>query len=175
MDKRILIPLEGKPTDEAAISHAVSIARERPANLTLLQVITIAADGPGGLGKQFQMEAGSSGWRRERRAKELLASLERRLQLAGVAVETALVVGDRSEADEIVVFAHEQGFDLIVMAADGRPWWKRALFGCPSDGVLHKSLVPALFVNDGTRRQRVARREKVAGHPVMAMLGSASL
>jgi nucleotide-binding universal stress UspA family protein len=175
MYHKILIALEGKPTDEAAVNHAITLAREISAKVTLLWVVAIAADGPGGLGKQMQTEAGSSGWHRRMRGEETLANLQRRLQLSGLHVETALIIGDRSVADEIVAFAEEGKFDLILMAADGRPWWQRALFGCPADGVQHKASMPTMFVSDGTRRQRVTTRKKVEFNQTMAILGSPQL
>lgn len=175
MYQHILIALEGKSTDEAVIAHTTNLAQKIGARVTLLQVITVAADGPGGLGKQFQTELGSRGWQRKQRAVETLAKLEKRLQLEGLIVKTALVIGDRGEADEIVAFADEGNYDLIVMAADGRPRWQRALFGGPADGVHHNATVPTLFVSDGTRRARVITREAPPVNTVMAALGSPSI
>lgn len=175
MYKNILIALEGKPTDEAVILHTTALAKKIAATVTLLQVITVAADGPGGLGKQFQTELGSNGWRRKNRAQETLGKLEKRLGLSGLYVNTALIVGDRSDADEIVAFADEGGYDLIVMAADGRPWWQRALFGCPADGVHRKASVPTLFIGDGTRRARVTERNAPPVNATMAAFGSPGL
>ena len=51
-------------------------------------------------------------------------------------------------------------FDLIVMAADGRPWWQRAFFGGIADGVHHKATMPTLFVSDGSRREKIASKQK---------------
>lgn len=175
MYQNILVALEGKLTDEAAINHAMNLAKETSASVTLLQVITVAADGPGGFGLQFQLELGSSGWRRRNKAEETLAKHKARLRLNGFNIDTVLLVGDRSEADEIVDYADKDGCDLIVMAADGRPLWQRALFGCPVDGVQRKSSVPTLFVSDGTRRKRVARREKEHANPIIAAFGGANL
>jgi nucleotide-binding universal stress UspA family protein len=175
MYKKILIALEGEPTDEAAINHAMILAREVYAKVVLLWVVTIAAEGPSGLGRQFQIEEGSSGWHRRMKGEKTLANLQRRLQLSGLYVETALIIGDRSIADEIVAFAEKEKFDLIIMAADGRPWWRRALFGCPADGVQHKASMPTMFVSDGTRRQKVVTRQKVKFNPTMAILGSPQL
>lgn len=175
MYQKILIALEGKPTDEAAVNHAITFAREVSAKVTLLWVVAIAADGPSGLGKQLQIEEGSSGWHRRKKGQKTLANLQRRLQLSDQHVETALIIGDRSVADEIVAFAEDGKFDLIIMAADGRPWWRRALFGCPADGVQHKASIPTMFVSDGTRRQKVVTRKKVKFNQTMAILGSPQL
>ena len=51
-------------------------------------------------------------------------------------------------------------FDLIVMAADDRPWWQRAFSGSIADGVHHKATVPTLFVSDGSRREKVTSKQK---------------
>jgi nucleotide-binding universal stress UspA family protein len=172
MYQHILIALESKPTDEAAIAHATALARQVAAKVTLLRVVTVAADGAGGLGKQFQTEPGSNGWRRINEAEETLTILQKRLQLSGLAVETALIVGDRTDADEVVAFADEGEFDLIVMAADGRSWWQRALFGCPADGVQRKATLPTRFVSDGTRCARVPTRQEAPVSSTMALLGA---
>ncbi len=158
MYQNILVALEGKPTDEAAIAHAASLAMQDSAMVTLLEVVAIAADDSGM--RHLQMEAGASGWRRKNQAEARLATLRQQLEGNGISFQTVIVVSDRSEADEFVDYAAKGNFDLIVMAADGRPWWQRALFGCIADAVHHKATVPTLFVSDGSRREKVVTREK---------------
>ena len=171
---RILIALEGKETDQAVVAQATALAAQTDAEVTLLRVIAVADDGGGGLGLQFQTEIGSSGWRRKNEATAYLTRLKRRLRGEGMAVETALVVSTRSEADEIVSYAAENDFDLIAMASDPRPWYKRWIGGSPASGVLHKATIPTLFVSDGTRRAQI-EREAPEVQPVMALFGSADL
>lgn len=174
MYKSILIALEGKATDEAAVAHAQVLALQDSVAVTLLQVVAIASD-DGGL-RHLQLEPGAKGWLRKNRAEANLATWKERMQLGGVTVQTALVIGDRTEADEIVDFAERGEFQLIVMAADGRPWWQRALFGCVADGVHHKATVPTLFVSDGTRRERVAPTQTlVALNPIYDAFGTAEI
>ncbi len=174
MVQRILIALEGKETDEALVSHTRPLAVQTGAEVTLLRVITVADDGGGGLGRQFQTEIGSSGWRRTNQAEVDLSKLERYLSMEGLRVGTALVVSTRSEADEIVHYAAEHGHDLIAIAADGRPWYKRWIGDGPASGVLRKATVPTLLVSDGTRRAPEAHTAPEA-NKVMAILGSADL
>lgn len=171
MYQQILIALEGKSTDEAAIAHAAALAQQLSAGVTLLRVVTIAADGGDGMERHWQLEPGSGGWRRKNQAEATLAALENRLRKSGLAVKTALVIGDRSEADEIVAFADEGKYDLIVLASDGHPWWKRALFGCLADGVHHTATVPTLLVSDGTRRAKVALKHAPVVNPILAAFG----
>ena len=170
MYHNILVALEGKPTDQAAIAHATALARQDSATVTLLQVIAIASDDSGL--RHLQMEPGANGWKRKNAAATQVATLQQQLQLSGTKVQTAIVVGDRSDADEIVEFASEGDYDLIVIAADGRPWWQRALFGCIADGVHRKATVPTLFVSDGSRREKVASKQKPASlNPIFDSFG----
>jgi hypothetical protein len=74
MYHRILIALQGKETDQAVVNHVKDLAAHTGAELVLLRVIGVADDGGGGLGKQFQLETGSNGWRRKRAAEEAQGS-----------------------------------------------------------------------------------------------------
>jgi nucleotide-binding universal stress UspA family protein len=174
MYRKILIALEGQETDEAVVAHVATLATRMRAEVTLLRVITVANDEAGGLGIQFQTEIGSSGWRRMNDAKQSLPELARRLSELGVPVGTAIVIGTRSEADEIIRFAARNGHDLVVMACDARPWYKRWLGGSPAAEVMRKATVPALFVSD--RKRRISEeRTPPQPHQVMEVLGSARL
>ena len=137
-------------------------------------VIGIAGDGGGGLGKQFQLEVGSNGWRRKNQARADLSRLESRLRRAGLSVETALVVGTRSEGEEIVAYAAQNGHDLIAMASDARSWVRRWIGGSPANTVLRKATVPTLFVASDRPEEPFAQPAP-AMNPVMAALGSADL
>jgi nucleotide-binding universal stress UspA family protein len=174
MYRRILIALQGKEIDEAVLGHVQTLAAQLRARVTLLWVITVADDDGGGLGRQFQTEIGSSGWRRKKRAETVLPRLELRLRQAGLCVETALVIGTRSEADEIVSYAAENDCDLIAMASDPRPWYKRRIGGHPASGVQRKATVPTLFISNGARKAPVAHTAPEA-NTMMAVFGSASL
>jgi len=174
MYRKILIALEGKEADEALVTHVKKLALQMRADVILLRVIAVAHDEAGGLGIQFQTEIGSSGWRRINHAKQLLPQLERRLREAGLSVETALVIGTRSEADEIISFAARNGCDLISMASDARPWYRRWIGGSPAGGVMRKALVPVLFVGDDAR-PAPAERTNPEAHKLMEIFGSAGL
>jgi nucleotide-binding universal stress UspA family protein len=174
MYQRILAALEGKETDEAVVAHTRRLAEQTKARVILLRVIAVADDGGGGLGRQFQLEAGSSGWRRKNQAEADLSRLQRRLGLEGLLVETALVTGARSEADEIVGYAAGGNCDLIAMARDARPWYRRWIGGSPAGGVLRKATVPTLFVGNNGQRVSLARPAPEPD-PVLALFGSADL
>ena len=171
MYQKILIALEGKETDEAVVAHVKRLAAQIKSEITLLRVIAVADDGGDGMGYQWQLEVGSSGWRRKNQAETCLSQLERRLRLEGLFVKTALVIGSRSEADEIVSWAAENDCDLIAMASDSRPWYRRWISGSPANDVQRKATVPTLFISDGTRTVPVARTAPKA-NAMMAIFGS---
>lgn len=173
MYRRILIALGGKTADQVLLDHVRRLAAQTGAQVTLLRVVGIADDG-GGLGKQFQLEVGSSGWRRKNEAETYLSQLERQLRHSGLSVETALVIGTRSEGDEIVDHAAANDHDLIAMVSDSRPWYRRLFRSAQDDDVLRKATVPTLFVGDGTRKAPVTRAAPQA-NTAMAVLGSAEL
>jgi nucleotide-binding universal stress UspA family protein len=174
MYRKILVALEGKEADEAVLTHVQMLGAQIRAEITLLRVITVADDGDTGLGRQFQLEVGSSGWRRKNQAETYLPRLKRRLQQRGLHVETALVIGSRSEADEIVSYAAKNGYGLIAMASDSRPWYKRWIGASPASGVLRSATVPTLFISPGTRRAPVARTAPRTNR-MMALFGTPNL
>jgi nucleotide-binding universal stress UspA family protein len=174
MYRKILIALQGNETDTAVLIHLQRLAALLRAEVTLLRVVAVADDGGGGLGRQFQLEVGSSGWRRSNEAEQYLAKLERQLRQRGLSVETAVVIGTRSEGDEIASYAVDNGHDLIAMASDPRPWYKRLLGGSPAGEVQREATVPTLFVS-ASSRELEARPAVSRANPVMAVLGSADL
>jgi nucleotide-binding universal stress UspA family protein len=171
MYKNIVVVLQGKQSDEFPASYAVDLAQTYQATITLLRVITIMGDGPKTLGKQFQTEIGSSGWRKKQNAIQDLSKMQKSLLSMGLPIETAIVVGERSQADEIVSFAEQGGFDLIVMVSDGHSWLKCMLSDCPADGVRRKARIPVLFVNDGKKRKDAASKPGENSNSIMAMFG----
>lgn len=175
MYRKILVVLQGIPGDAIAAHHAVDLALTFQAELTLLRVLTIMGDGPKALGTQFQTEIGSSGWRRKQTAVQQMASIQADLHSKGVPIETAIVVGDRGHADEILIFAYQGDYDLIVMVSDGNSWLKRLLSDCPANGVQRRSNIPVLFVKGGEPAVRPSPRVIQKEHQVLAMLGKPCL
>lgn len=174
MYRRILVALADKERDQALLAHVQQLAMQTGAELTLLRVIAVAEGGGGGFGKQFQLEIGSSGWRRKNETETYLSELVDKLGRAGLPTRKVLVVSTRSEGDEIVSYAASNRFDLIAMAADTRPWYKRLFCSAQDDDVLRKANVPTLFLGDSSRRVPVTSTTPRI-NPVMAILGSAEL
>jgi nucleotide-binding universal stress UspA family protein len=162
--RKILVALCGQEDDQALLCHVRALAAQMQARVALLWIVPVT-DGQG-MDLGLQLQAGSRGWRRKLQGEVYLAQWARRLEEEGIPVETALVVGTRSEADEIVAYAAEHSFDLIAMARDSSPWYKRLLGRCTALAVQLKATVPTLFV--GKRTAPKANR-------TMELLGMSSL
>jgi nucleotide-binding universal stress UspA family protein len=174
MIRRIVAVVEGKATDPRVVERVGDLGRQLRAQVTLLRVIAVAHDEGGGLGLQFQLEIGSSGWRRTQQANRLLPEYAQQVAQLGCVVETEVIIGSRSEADEIVGYAAQNEFDLIVLAADPRPWYRRLIGSSPVHGVLRNATVPVLTIDDGS--QTTAAERAVPQAPkIMNVLGSADI
>ena len=135
MIKRILVPLDGSGTAEAALAYAEML----PSQLaTLLQVE------PNTTGLMVASTPEQEEWRSARDA-DVSAYLEQageRLRKQGRVVESAVAFGD--PADWIIASAGDA--DLIVMTTHGRGAGGRALFGSVADRVARHAPVPTLLV-----------------------------
>ncbi|MGE5141132.1 MAG: universal stress protein [Rudaea sp.] len=155
MYDRILVALEGLAADDVAVDHATVLAKHESARVTLLRVVTPAYGMEDGA-KHLLMEEGSHWWHVKQQAEANLTALQTSMESRDVPTEKNLIVGDRVEADEIIDFAAQGNFDLIVIAADDRSWWDRERRGSVADGVYRKSTIPTLFVSSGVRRVHIA-------------------
>lgn len=174
MYKKILTVLDMKDSDENVVAHVQRLAQQLMAEVTLVRVITVADDGGAGLGRQFQLEEGSRGWRKRLEAERCLPQFKLRMCQLGVNADAELVIGGRSEGEEIVIYAAENNCDLIVMANDPRPWYTRWIGGSPASEVLRKSTVPTLFINDGSKK--VCKKQAAPkDNKMMAVFGSGDL
>lgn len=170
-----MVVLQGKPSDKFAVNYALDFAQTYRATITLLRVITIMRDGPKTLGKQFQTEIGSSGWRKKQKADQYLSNIQTSLLSRGLPIATAVVIGDHSQADEIIDFAEQGGFDLIIMVSNGHSRIRCILSDCPADGLRRKSRIPVLFVNDGSQRKGLAFKPDENSNSILSMFGEPCL
>ena len=145
MYKKVLVPLDGSKNDETVIDHAKKLAQEQGAALTLLLIYRLAKTGDP-FERQMQMEDGSSGYRARLKAESYLPMLEKALREEGVDVSTEFLVTEEPEANAIVQYAQENGFDLIALANRERSPIGRFFFGNIEEKVRRRSKLPVLFV-----------------------------
>ena len=140
--KRILVPTDFTDPSHDALETAMALARGSGATLDLVHVAVEAAYPlpppvdvatlPLDMGKVLD------------RSAEGLATEERRVREAGIACDTATLIG-RADT-EILQRARDTHADLIVMGTHGRSGLAHALFGSNVDRVVQHAPCPVLIV-----------------------------
>ncbi|MDX6589461.1 MAG: hypothetical protein QOI84_735 [Solirubrobacterales bacterium] len=135
---QILVALDGSPDAEAALGHAVTLARDQNARLTLRTVAPPVAT-PVGAAASAPPDLLDIHVKILREAAESLPE--------DIGVTTRLERGDAAET--ILRVAREDGQNLIVMGSHGHSRFHRALLGSVSERVLRASAVPVLLMRAG--------------------------
>lgn len=152
---KILIPLDGSPLAEAALSHVLNFAAP-PTKIHLLSVITdhsaaemavlqTAIGHPVGVDashnwvyKQENIGNGEIA-ERERYLKQTAA----RLESLGFLVSVEVDVGDAAEAINDCI---KNGFDLVVMATHQRTGFSKLLLGSVAEQVVRHAPCPVVII-----------------------------
>jgi nucleotide-binding universal stress UspA family protein len=148
MYKHILIATDGSELAGRALAHALALAKELKAPVSVVTVTQLWSAPEMALfraGKanfdpvrQFEDMAALS-------AKEILDAAAARANAAGVTCEL-VHIPDQHPAEGIIAVADQKNCDLIVMASHGRRAVKRLLLGSQVNEVLARSKVPVLIV-----------------------------
>lgn len=152
MYKRILVPLENSPYDEAILDHVRRLARLCGASVVLIHV--------------------ADGWAaRNAKGLQLRESEEMRLDLQyleklctgmaeeGIDADSVLAGGDPSR--EIADAAAREGCDLIAMSTHGHRFVKDLIYGSVANEVRHMTSVPVLLVRGGPDGMRETGERRV--------------
>jgi nucleotide-binding universal stress UspA family protein len=138
---RILVAIDGSPDAEAALHHAVSLARDQHAPITLLTVAPPPAT-PIGVGASAPPDMLDFHARILREATDSLPN--------DIGVTTRLERGNAAET--ILAIARDGDHDLVVMGSHGHSRVHRALLGSVSEKVLKASTLPVLLMrSQGTK------------------------
>ncbi len=143
MFKHILVPVDGSPLAEQALSVAARIARAAGGTVTLFYVLSMRYGyGPylaqAGSFVETQLEAESIG------AKMYLDRLARSAVLEGVKTRKEAMIG--LPAETIVTYARISQADLIVMSTHGYTGLKRWALGSVAQKVARLGPVPVLIL-----------------------------
>ena len=148
MLKRILVPLDGSPLAESALTVAVRIAHTSDGTIVLLRVIGVSttytpyvygsdmAQSPELAQDLMDVE--------QENAEKYLAEIARLDILAGIQVESTVIPGSAGIA--IIDTAKEEKVDLIVMSSHGETGFKRLALGSVGQYVSRHSPVPVLIL-----------------------------
>ena len=153
MYRRILVPLEHSPYDEAILTHVRKLARLCDAAVVLMHV----ADGWVARNVHQLTLRESEEIQKDRAYLEHMAET---LEGEGYRVDAVLAAGDPSR--EIAQAAERERCDLIAMSTHGHRFLADLLYGSVADGVRHRSTIPILLVRGSrtgtTPMQNVAQR-----------------
>lgn len=132
---KILVALDGSPDAESALMHAISLARDQNARITLLTVGP-SVNRSAAVGTAPPPDLIDVHRELLREATDLIPH--------DIGVTTRLERGEA--AATILRIAREEESDLIVMGSHGHSRFHRALLGSISEKVLAQSEIPVLLM-----------------------------
>jgi nucleotide-binding universal stress UspA family protein len=138
MYSEILVPTDGSPAADAAIDHAIDLARQYDARLHTLYVVDGAAYSTLEAGAEIVVEA------LESEGKEATERIAEAAADAGVECTTTVTTGTAYRA--IRDYVDEHAIDMIVMGTHGRKGLDRYLLGSVTERVVRTAAVPVLTV-----------------------------
>jgi nucleotide-binding universal stress UspA family protein len=142
MAKRILVPLDGSESSEAAAALAAELARSSGGSVRLLQVYPVPQERMGAFGRVVAY-ADQEMERLTGEGRDYLETVEARV--GPVAAETVVRFGTPEE--EILTEAEAFDADLIVVTAARRAGWRSRLTrGGLGERLLHDSPIPVVLV-----------------------------
>jgi nucleotide-binding universal stress UspA family protein len=146
--KKILAPLDGSKTGEAALSCAERLAQAVGAEVVLFQVVEPFIAIGGGEGLDYSVSQMYPEVDERRRASTLayLDGIGKQLQAKGIKTASAVVSGSEPTANQIIGYAEANNIDLIAMSTHGRSGIGRWVFGSVTDKLLHAGDIPILVV-----------------------------
>lgn len=141
MYTKILVPLDGSPLAERALTHAEEIGRATKAEIILFQSLQAPlGDAP----EAGQSEESKAVQDAAAAARAYLEKAAKPLREAGVTVRCEVAQG--SADAEILGFAHREDVDLIIMSTHGRSGVSKLLLGSIAQKVMVTTKRPVLLV-----------------------------
>jgi nucleotide-binding universal stress UspA family protein len=150
---KILVPLDGSRTAEAAVPVAARLASKRGAQLVLLSVATLHA--------RHEPVPAEVEIAPVQDARSYLHEARQRLA-PDADVVTAVWIG--APAAAIIRAAHTYGVEMIVMTTHGRSGREREMFGSVADAILRDAPMLVLVLRpdrEATSRRPPAERAAV--------------
>lgn len=144
MYQKMLIPLDGSELAETVLTYAIELSGRMDIDLTLLHVSSQARADFAPMQKAYIKRAADSV---RRHARELQAKTIRKEVEKPVKVRGEIVNG--YPAEEILNYATENEFDLILLATHGRSGLNQWSIGSVAGKIMSASKIPILLVRAG--------------------------
>ncbi len=147
MYKHIMLPYDGSPLSDKALTEGIALAKSSGARITLIFVVapyhipgmgTYPTSTLKEIERQHQEEL-------EKGARAMLDSAQQRVQSGRIQCDTVVCAG-RSVYKEIIDRATNAKCDLVLMASHGRAGLESLLLGSETVKVLTHSQIPVLVV-----------------------------
>lgn len=135
MYKKILVTLDGTPTDRAIIEHIKRLATVLHSHVVLLHVAS---------GAQARYHGSDASGREVEEANAYLKNIRDEMTSAGISTEAELAYGN--PATEIVNWVNRQGCDLVAMSTHGHNLLADLVLGTTAIRVQHNISVPVLLL-----------------------------
>lgn len=135
--KKILVPLDGSSNSMRGLDRAIEIAKGGDAEITGFYVFHLPIAAGIKYTKKMKDEA-------QKKAVKAIGPAMNKTQKAGATFKYK--TGGGNTGSEIVKFAKNGKFDMIVIGARGLGGAKEAFLGSTSNYVMHKTNVPVLVV-----------------------------
>ena len=135
MYQKILVTLDGTPTDRGIIDHVKELAGLMHSHVVLLHV----ADG--WAARTFGSDAVSPEVTAD---QAYLSNIRAEFEATGTPAETVLAFGE--PVDEIVKWIRDKGCDLVAMSTHGHRFFADLFLGTTANRVQHQVKVPVLLL-----------------------------
>ena len=135
MYDKILVTVDGTPTDRAIIEHIKELAKAMGSHLLLLHV----ADG--WAARTYGPDAVSPEIRDD---TQYLETVRAEFQSEGISADAELAYGD--PAKEIIKWVQQKGCDLVAMSTHGHRFLADIFLGNTASQVQHSIRVPVLLL-----------------------------
>lgn len=135
MYEKILLTLDGNPTDRAIIEHVKQLAKFAHSRLVLLHVAdgwAARTYGPDAVSREITEDTA------------YLHRVQSEFQLEGILADAELAYGD--PAEEIVNWIENKGCDLVAMSTHGHRFLADLFLGTTASRVQHRIKVPVLLL-----------------------------
>lgn len=138
---KILIPIDGSEHSKKALEKAKTLGTALKADMTILNVLNPSVDLRTMQNRTFYDEINKNS---KLRAQEIIDNGMKLLSDYPGKVESVSKVGDA--VSEIISFAEDGNFDLVIMGSRGAGLFSRTLLGSVSDKVIHHIKTSVLIV-----------------------------
>lgn len=145
MFHHILLPIDGSPTSQLAVSRAATLAQLTQAKISVIYVIDPYPFT--GVGADFAVGQANYTSAANAEADLAMSVARKELEAAGLSCDTQ-VIESSAVAKGILDAAHAVGADLIVMGSHGRRGLEKLVLGSVAQRVVSHADITVMVVRD---------------------------